>query len=209
MAATRNPELAAYFRRLAARASALVFAHPYLLPLLQLTGRTRPVLLDLHNVEAVLKAGLLERHPDADLLVPFVEALEAFGCAMADRIVTVSAEDAAEIARRHGPGSVTIIPNGADLCPAPLVEAARAARRRRDWSQGFAAVFVGSGHAPNITAARLLVERVLPALPAMRLGIIGGVADALGDHAGHPGSTCSARSTRRASGHCCWPPTWR
>ncbi|HLY57185.1 MAG TPA: glycosyltransferase [Stellaceae bacterium] len=187
LAATLNPDLLFYYRRLAARAATVVFSHPYLLPLLQVTGKQGRVVLDMHNVEATLKAALLRDHRDADLLLPVVAALEAYGIRIADDVVTVAAEDAATVATLYGGQASAVVANGADPCPEAPVEAAIAAREARDWREGFTAVFIGSGHPPNVTAARFLAERVLPALPAMRLRIVGAVAESLHDLAGMAG----------------------
>jgi glycosyltransferase involved in cell wall biosynthesis len=181
----RNADFVTWFQWLQRRAVGIVFAHPYLLPVLEHAGKERPVILDMHNVESDLKAGLLGAHRDAETLLPLVEATEDYGWRVADHVVTVTDADARRGGEIYGHRTVSLIPNGVDPCPAYLVLAAFGPRAARDWRQGFTAVFVGSAHPPNIEAARFLCRQTVQAVPEMRLVIIGAVGAALGEDAVH------------------------
>ncbi|QCO07156.1 glycosyltransferase family 4 protein [Azospirillum argentinense] len=183
---SRNEPLRTLFARLGNRAAAIVFSHPYLAPLLDTTGKLRPVLYEAHNVEAKLKADLLSSHTDGAPLSAFVAALEDNTLSVADAVVAVAAGDGEEFARRAPGKPIGLVLNGAEILPPEQAAADIAARAGRNPETGFVAVFIGSDHRPNVDAARFLCTDVLPALPGMSLWVIGGVCAALDEFADQP-----------------------
>ncbi|MFL7902631.1 glycosyltransferase family 4 protein [Azospirillum argentinense] len=182
----RNEPLRTLFARLGNRAAAIVFSHPYLAPLLDTTGKLRPVLYEAHNVEAKLKADLLSNHTDGAPLSAFVAALEDNTLSVANAVVAVAAGDGEEFARRAPGKPIGLVLNGAEILPPEQAAADIAARAGRNPETGFVAVFIGSDHRPNVDAARFLCTDVLPALPGMSLWVIGGVCAALDEFADQP-----------------------
>ncbi|MGQ9371442.1 glycosyltransferase [Azospirillum sp. ST 5-10] len=175
--APANPALVETFGRLAADSDVVVLSHPYLAPLLETTGRIRPVVYEAHNVEAHLKAELLRGHSDGAALTAFVAALERFAVTHADAVIAVAEEDRQAFLAAGGGTPVAVVANGTDLPAAALL---RTAARRRHAGRPVA-VFVGSAHPPNVEAARFLCEVVAPALPEVEFRLIGSVGDALAD----------------------------
>jgi glycosyltransferase involved in cell wall biosynthesis len=174
-----NKVLTRIFRRLCDNASAIVFSHPYMGPLIQLIGKQLPVIYEAHNVEAELKADVLKHHIDNDILSGFVAQVEDYLRQQADAIIcTTEADKDAFDARSPGTPSFVVM-NGCAVLPVAVANEAIAERSRRDLSSGFRAIFVGSGHPPNVDAAKFLCSEVLPRVPNMELWIVGSVCAAL------------------------------
>jgi hypothetical protein len=88
-----NADFVATFRRHAERSGAVVFEHPYLAPLLDVTPEGIPVVYSSLNVEAELKEATLRSRPDAAERLAAVAALETRLLRRADLVVCVSADD--------------------------------------------------------------------------------------------------------------------
>ena len=152
-------------------ASAVVLAHPYLHPAVEVLRPDLPVIYDAFDHEAVLKRAVLPDTPPGRALLARVEAIEARATECAWLVVACSPHDGALLARAHGldPGSVVLVPNGTVLGPAVPTPAERADAGRR-WCRHFAdhlsaatppeaiAVFFASWHPPNLDAAEVIVE---------------------------------------------------
>ncbi|MBX3025556.1 glycosyltransferase family 4 protein [bacterium] len=175
-----NALLVAQYRRLLRDADAVVLAHPYLAPLLEAAPPAVPVVYEALNVEVELKTALLAAHPDREALLAIVTEVEALACARAQHVVCVSEEDRATFARHVDPARLTVIANGVDSTTyAADPPALDAVRRYLDGRP--LAVFLGSGHPPNVEAARCIAERLAPACPEVVFAIVGGAGDALRD----------------------------
>jgi glycosyltransferase involved in cell wall biosynthesis len=182
-----NVVLTRLFRRLCDNANVVICSHPYLAPLLELVGKQLPVIYEAHNVEAELKGDILKQHIDGDILSAFVAQLEDYLQQRADAIICTTDADRKAFKRRAPDAPSFVVMNGCELPPAALIRTAIAERSQRDLSSSFRAVFVGSGHPPNVDAVKFLCANVLPQLPDMELCIIGSVGAGLDDFAHLPG----------------------
>src|SRR5262249_5640164 len=90
---TRNPEFVAAFRMLAVRASAVIFEHPYLSPLIDLLPPGVRIVYSALNVESELKAVTLRPRRDAARRIAQTIELEQRLLDRADVIVCVSEAD--------------------------------------------------------------------------------------------------------------------
>jgi glycosyltransferase involved in cell wall biosynthesis len=175
-----NAELVAHYRRLLRDADAVVLAHPYLAPLLDAEPPDVPVVYEALNVEVGLKSSILAEHPDRDRLLPIVAEVEALACARARRVVCVSRQDEEQFARRVAAEKIAVVANGVDVGAyengADLGEA-RALLRGRP-----VAVFLGSGHPPNVEAVRFILERLAPENPDVLFLVVGTAGDAVRHH---------------------------
>jgi len=185
-----NPTMLRLFRRFADRASALVFVHPYMAPLLESTGASKPVIYDSQNVESVLKRTLLQPHCDGAPLADLVLELERYICRHSVLITTTTEADQAYFKQNFSDRPSITVMNGADVLSEN--EAARLLEERslRDLSEGFRAVFIGSSHPPNVDAVKMLCAKVLPELPNMELWIIGSAGENLHEFAHFPNLRC-------------------
>ena len=105
----------------------------------------------------------------ARLQLPIARRFERFMFTPYDRTVVISDVDADTLRGMQPKLNVEVIPNGIDLARFPVSHVER---------EPHSLVFVGNfAYAPNQDAARLLVERILPAvrarIPAARLRLVG------------------------------------
>jgi glycosyltransferase involved in cell wall biosynthesis len=168
-----NDELVATFRRLAARAAAVIFEHPFLAPLLDFLPADAPVVYSSLNVERDLKAATLRARSDGARRIAQASALEGRLLDRADLVVCVSEPDRARFRETHPRQRYEVIVSGA------RVDVRDEANGDGLLGERPFAVFLGSGHPPNIAAAQFLVDVVAPAVPDVTFGIVGSVCGAL------------------------------
>jgi glycosyltransferase involved in cell wall biosynthesis len=152
-----------------------------------------PVVYEAHNVEADLKASMFCDDEGGRKAVELVTQLEAEACAHASLVVCCTEEDRKRLIERYGLASeiVHVIPNGAALASAVFTP-----WRQRDLNAP-RCVFAGSGHAPNVEAAAVIIEAAT-LLPEVTFDLVGDLAGELG-HLARPanvvvhGRVCDAQ----------------
>ena len=170
---SKNATLVELYGLLAGEADVVVLEHPYLAPLLQTSAPPRHVIYEAFNVESVLKAAMLAPHPDRDTLVAKVTAIEKEACADADRIICVSDEDR-EAFEASGHCGIAVIQNGVDM---QIGTADADLSAITGFFEGRAvAVFLGSGHIPNVEAVEFIVRELAPANERVVFLIVGAAA---------------------------------
>lgn len=178
-----------YVERLAAearRADVIVLSHPWAFPAIsRIPGiSTIPLVYDAQNVEGQLRRSILGVEGFAGEIASTVEKVESEFCRRADAILCCSPEDAEEFVLRYGVdrNRIHVVPNGVDteaqFPPGPH-QRQEARERHRLAPQDIAAVFIGSGYAPNAEAARYIVEQLAPAVPEVTFLVAGGCCDSL------------------------------
>lgn len=166
-----NPKFCAAFGGELKRADSVVFEQCFVAPLLELVPAHLPVVYSSQNHEVALKQSLLSQRRDGCQLLTEVEALEARMLDAADLAVCVSANDAVSFKKLHPKISTIVVENGV-LVPPPKV-----ARYAATFGAPLA-VFIGSGHPPNVEAVRFIVGTLAPATPQFYYGIVGSVCSA-------------------------------
>ncbi|MDZ4790498.1 MAG: glycosyltransferase family 4 protein, partial [Hyphomicrobiales bacterium] len=238
----KNPLFLAAVEKIAAHSDVIVLEHPFMMPVLERIGVSRPIIYSSHNVETELKAKALETHPMRAALLSEVRRQEAAAIAQASAVIACSQSDA-DAYKAQGARHVAVVPNGVsrpalhatpepshpqsriafinDLthdaagigalyrtilgrdpsdeealtwtasslsaCSQALMRSAENLNGRRGYAMGanfdgsarFIAVFLGSGHRPNLTAAELLARFVAPECPGVDILIIGSVCNSL------------------------------
>jgi glycosyltransferase involved in cell wall biosynthesis len=169
-----NNELVALFRAIASRAQAVIFEHPYLVPLARLLPASARVVYSSLNVERHLKADLLRSRHDAARRIAQTEALEREMLARAGLVACVSDADRRTFVADGVQSEVIVIENGVRVGNRPVAQAHTARNPR------ILAIFLGSAHPPNVEAARFLIDHVAPALPEVDIVIAGGVCSGVG-----------------------------
>jgi glycosyltransferase involved in cell wall biosynthesis len=162
-------------------AAAAVCVQPYLYAAITSLRPDVPVVLDAQNHEHSMKGALLPSEPARDWLLRQVEAAEAEAVRRATIVAATTDEDARALCASYGVdrSRVIVVPNGVDSAAVPFVTGDERSRRHRDLlarygdGQKYVAVFVGSGHAPNVEAGRVLVG-LAPELPDLLFLHIGG-----------------------------------
>ncbi|MGV7031567.1 glycosyltransferase [Methylobacterium symbioticum] len=171
-----NRMMVALFRYLSGIAARVVFEHPYMSPLAEVV-ETKFV-YSAHNWEFSLKEKLLQHHPERIDILSVAARVEDFCAEHAELIIAVAEGDLAGIVRSSiargalaGPGSIVIRSGGEDPVPRERFGTIAVPRPY--------IVFLGSAHPPNIDAARFVVDRLAPALPAVDFRFVGSVCDCL------------------------------
>jgi len=147
-------------RRSAEKSDYIICAHPYTYPLVKKYVQGR-LIYDSHNVEYVLKKHMLHEYRYAAEVLQEVFKAERELCEEATLVAVCSADDAEALMRLYGVGANRIlhVPNGVDLGSVRFTgpqERQRLKKQVRMESTRIA-VFIGSGHKPNVEA----VENIL------------------------------------------------
>ncbi len=170
-----------------ADADAVVFAHPWVHPLVaDAVDRGRQlVVYDSQNVEALLRYEILGDTPFGREIARSVAMTESFLARDADVVVGCSTDDISFYHDAYGVPRerMWVVPNGVFVASiVPPSAAARAAAKAALGIVGPAAVFFGSNYGPNVEAAEYIAKDIAPALPAVTFLICGGVGDAASVH---------------------------
>lgn len=172
-----TPEYRAALEASAAGADLLVASHPYLFPVLRAVSG-RPVWYEAHNVETTLKRDMLPDTPAARGLLAETEQVERACCAASERVIVCAGTDGLVFQRDFGVPADRIleIPNGVDLGAVTYTgpRARRATKDRLGLREAVTALFMGSGHKPNIDAVEAIL-RVAPECPDLRFLVMGSV----------------------------------
>ncbi|KAA0235416.1 MAG: D-inositol-3-phosphate glycosyltransferase [Acidimicrobiales bacterium] len=148
-------------------AAGVVLAHPYMHPAVESLRPDLPIVLDAHNAELALKATVLPADEAGAWWLRHVERVERAAVA-ASRVVTVTTEtDAATLSSTYGVPTdrFVVIGNGVDTRSKPMIAAADRKRNRAGLLAQLGrppdeslALFLGSGHQPNVIAGRAIME---------------------------------------------------
>ena len=157
-------------------AAGILLPQPYLFPHIRKVSTGLPLIYDSQNSETDLKAAAYQSDAFGRALAGAVREVEQATLAHADLVVAVSEEDASAL-RLVAPtmADVAVVANGADVLTTDFVtDEERLARRRAylgslrssgwDHELNEVALFIGSGHPPNVDAATsiMLAARALP-----------------------------------------------
>ena len=159
----------------------VVVSHPYMLEALRKTGYSGSFLHEAHNCEHTLKGRMLPRSPARDRLLHLVEEAERICCRDAALTFATCDDDAEALLREYGgsPARMVVIPNGTDtqrIAFSTRQERRRLKRRLRMGEQPVA-LFLASGHRPNLEAAEYLFT-LAQRMPDVAFALVGNAADA-------------------------------
>ena len=170
-----NRLLNAIYEVLREDARIVVCEHPYMVALPDRYGDR--FVYSSQNFELGLKTSLLQWHPDKDLLIEATRAAEELCVSTSAAVIAVSIEDGQNLSRGLQAGSpIYVVPNGAGDPVEASAEDLLAAKRQIGRN---AVVFLGSGHMPNVDAAKFVVETLSVQCPGAEFHIVGSVCQAL------------------------------
>ena len=182
-----SPDYVAASCAAAAEADVVVFSHPWIYPLVQtaIDPERQLIVYDSQNVEGALRLKLLDDGGAGTQIARGVIELEHELCHAAHLLLACSHEDRLRFSRFYGisPSKIVVVPNGVftqQIQPANDV-AKRQARRQLSFSDRPVAIFIGSNYAPNVEAARFIVNELAPHTQGVEFVVAGGVSDALAD----------------------------
>jgi glycosyltransferase involved in cell wall biosynthesis/SAM-dependent methyltransferase len=158
-----TPDYGHYLARSMENASLVVACHPYSLPAIRKAALNCPLVYDAHDVEYLLKQGVLKRSGAAGAdLIDAVRTLEAAACRESALIFCCSDEDARDLRSLYGIESarVMVAPNGVDTDVIRFHSPAEKEHRKGELGLAGRAIalFVGSWHPPNLEAAEAVFE---------------------------------------------------
>jgi glycosyltransferase involved in cell wall biosynthesis len=157
-------------------ADAVIASHPYLYPALK--GRGVPVWYEAHNFEWKLKQEALGASDIGKGLLAAVRVVESECARNADVVICSASADAASLVSIYGvdPARIIVAPNGTDCSRIVFTDAItrESIKRRMGLADQPIALFMGSGHWPNIAAARRVFQ-FAKALPTTAFAIVGSV----------------------------------
>lgn len=161
----------------------VVASHPYLYPALNRLFADKPLIYDAHNMERDMKAAILEDCPACAPLLEQVFAIEQTCCRAARAILACSENDAHRFTELYGVASdkIHLVSNGYDA--KALSYLPRSERRKLKRALGCndmpLALFMGSGHRPNVEAVQT-IKQVAALVPEVQFLIAGKVCEAPG-----------------------------
>ena len=172
--APRNPALVAIYGHLRRFAWRICLEHIYMVGLPQMFGDR--FIHSSHNHELKLKQEILGGHPDGASLLRLVSNAESYAVEASSLLVGVSNDDLSALSRgrKTFPPSIAI-PNG--VLPPAADDLSSGAITTGSQS----VVFLGSGHLPNVEAARFIAGNVATSNDDVTFHFVGSVCDSLGE----------------------------
>jgi len=174
------------FERESRFARAVVLSHPFMVPLLRRKCEgadpvRAAVIYESHNVEAHLKEQLYGDGFWGRWGAARARACEREAVGRARALASCSEENNERFRRLYPEETrrlenVLVVPNGVNCAAHGDLSAQerRDLKRRAGLSDDPIAIFVGSGHPPNVEAARHIVEKLAPEHPDVLFMILGG-----------------------------------
>ncbi len=171
-----NRVMRAFASALARRADAVVFEHCYMAPILDCVDAVRPglpIVYGAHNVEGRHRVDMLASHSAGDAIGALVTEVEEHLVRRADLVVCCTEDDAAHFARAGA--KTLLVANGCVVPESEQLDPSEVPGRPGSPRVGF----MGSGHGPNIEAARFILRDLAPAFPDVVFEVVGAVGDAV------------------------------
>lgn len=162
-----TPTLVRELRAALDGATAALFIQPYLAPAVAELAPELPTICDEHNFERSLKEGIYPANEGGRWLLDQVVAAERLAVERSALVTATTDADLAAVVDAFGVPAhrAAIVPNGVDTSEIPFVtgeEREQAGKKLRAELEidgtGPLALFVGSGHLPNIEAGRTIIE---------------------------------------------------
>lgn len=149
-----------------AGASAAVLVQPYLVGAVRALGGDVAIVADEHNDELLLKRGMYPRGAGGAWMLDRIDEIERDAVEHASLVTATTDADLATLADRYRIAAPSaVVPNGVDTTAIAFVCSEVRRRRRGDVDRIAGtragrpvALFVGSGHLPNIEAGHAIVE---------------------------------------------------
>jgi glycosyltransferase involved in cell wall biosynthesis len=163
----------------------VVLVQPYLVDAAHTLGAGLPIICDEHNDEWLLKRSMYPRNEGSNWLAAKVDEIERNGIESAALVTATTQVDLETLRRRYQFSNSAVVPNGVDTSTIEFVTGADRRRRRMAVAQEleldpqkFIALFVGSGHAPNIDAGRSIIDAAMQ-IPDAEFLLVGAHSEAL------------------------------
>jgi glycosyltransferase involved in cell wall biosynthesis len=158
--------LADTLRRELDGATAAVLVQPYLIDAVRTVADGLPIICDEHNDELVLKRSIIPDNVAGRWLLDHIDTIERSAVESASLVTATTDRDLDTLGARYSIDAPTaVVPNGVDTTEIEFVVGGDRRRRRLALATDLgldpgrpAALFIGSGHGPNIDAGRAIVN---------------------------------------------------
>lgn len=158
----------------------VIISHPYLYNAAKKYLEGRPFVYEAHNVEYLMKQGMLPASPIKEKLVKQVFEIEKECCEQSQFIITCSEEDKVTIQRLyHIPIEKMIeIPNGVDCTQINYTPISERMRNKKslELENETIGIFMGSWHQPNLEACENLFQ-IAKQCPEVKFLLMGSQCD--------------------------------
>ena len=166
----KNHFLVKCFDKLSSFSDCVVLIHPYMAKMVN-EKRELPIIYESLNSERDLKSSLLVGHPDYTHLCNIVSEVESHAIRVSDLIVTCSREEL----YKNSWKPVFVVENGVEI---PINRKPNDLTILKEKFDGHPiAVFVGSGHFPNVEAVDFIAKSLAQQLPNIYFMIVGSVCE--------------------------------
>ena len=172
----QNAEIAALAKTSIEKSDLVILSHPYMFPLVRDYVYNKPLIYEAHNVEAYLKKALLGKGVLRNYISGRVEAVEKELSLRADLVFVTSEEDLNSIKQLYGleKNKIHVSPNGVDINTFSLLYKERQLIKEKIIDRPLV-LFLGSGHPPNVQAAKLILKEIAPKMKDIYFLICGSV----------------------------------
>lgn len=174
-----NPQLVAALREEIGSVSVVIFEQCFLTPLLAFVPDGLSVVYSSQNVETSLKQALLAARNDGPQWIEAVEALESRLLERADLLLCVSEEDRDLFCATRKVDNALVIENGVRIPSIHRQSLAPKQSSTDEVPRRPIAVFVGSGHPPNVGAVQYIIDELAGKLPQVTFAIVGSVCQSV------------------------------
>ena len=172
----QNAEIAALAKTSIEKSDLVILSHPYMFPLVRDYVYDKPLIYEAHNVEAYLKKALLGKRALRNYISGRVEAVEKELSLKADLVFVTSEEDLNSIKQLYGleENKIHVSPNGVDINTFSLLYKEGKLIKEKIIDRPVV-LFLGSGHPPNVQAAKLIIKEIAPKMKDIYFLICGSV----------------------------------
>ncbi|RXA20103.1 glycosyltransferase [Methanosarcina sp. MSH10X1] len=154
----------------------VILSHPYMFPLIKDYAKNKPLVYEAHNVESSLKKSLLGNGLLRNYISGEVEKVESELSLRSDLLFVTSEEDRSSIKKIYGldGNKIHVSPNGVDTDIFDSIYKEGQPVKERIVDRPLV-IFLGSGHPPNVQAAKIIIKEIAPKLKDIYFLICGGV----------------------------------
>lgn len=140
----------------------VVISHPYLYPEAKKYLGNRKFIYEAHNVESLMKKGMLPQNTCAESLVEQVFEVEKECCERSEFIMTCSQEDVETLHKLYGvpKEKMIVVPNGVDSAATQFTSVSERLQMKRKLGleREKTGLFMGSWHQPNLDACEAIFK---------------------------------------------------
>jgi len=159
-----------------AQADVVVCSHPFMYPVVEKYADKKFMIYEALNVEFLLKKSLIGDKLLGKLFCTRVKKVEGSLVRRANIIFATSTENASQLQNIYSEDlkNISISPNGVDIAGHEVLFEKGSLAKKKIIKMPLA-IFLGSGHPPNIDAAKVLINKIAPQVPEVYFLLCGGL----------------------------------